>query len=112
LDIPSYVKTSDLLNCSGIIMVIFPLMWPVYYCHPQTHYLENSFLKKFKSMWNRGSSVSIETWLQAGRQGFDYRQGHRLFLFVTASRPALGPTQPHIQWMPGALAPVVKLISI
>jgi hypothetical protein len=30
------------------------------------------------------------------------------FLFTTASRTALGPTQPPIQWMPGALSLGVK----
>jgi hypothetical protein len=33
----------------------------------------------------------------------------RVFLFTTASRPALGPTQPPIQWIPGALSLGVKL---
>jgi len=28
-----------------------------------------------------------------------------LFLFATASRPALGPTQPPIQWVPGVKRP-------
>jgi hypothetical protein len=31
-----------------------------------------------------------------------------IFLFTTASRTALGPTQPHIQGVPGALSLGVK----
>jgi hypothetical protein len=46
--------------------------------------------------------------LQDGRQGFDSRQGQEIFLYSTASRPALGPTQPPIQWVPGELSPGVK----
>jgi hypothetical protein len=34
--------------------------------------------------------------------------GQRIFLLVPASRPALGPTQPPIQWVPGVLSPGVK----
>jgi len=30
------------------------------------------------------------------------------FLFTTVSRPALGITEPHIQWAPGALSLGVK----
>jgi len=30
------------------------------------------------------------------------------FFFATASRPALGPTQPPIQWVQGALSPGIK----
>jgi hypothetical protein len=30
------------------------------------------------------------------------------FSLFTASRPALGPTQPPIQWVPGVLSPGVK----
>jgi hypothetical protein len=39
------------------------------------------------------------TKLRAGWPGFDSRYG-RFFLFVTASRQALGFTQPPVQWVP------------
>jgi hypothetical protein len=39
---------------------------------------------------------------------FDYRRGLGIFLFTTASRTALGPIQPPIQWVPGALSLRVK----
>jgi hypothetical protein len=35
--------------------------------------------------------------------GFESRHGLGIFLFTTASRSALEPTQPPIQWVPGAL---------
>jgi hypothetical protein len=31
-----------------------------------------------------------------------------MFLFFTAFSPALGPTKPPIQWVPGALSPELK----
>jgi len=39
---------------------------------------------------------------------FDSRQELGIFLFATASRPALGPIQPPIQWVPAVLSPGVK----
>jgi hypothetical protein len=36
-------------------------------------------------------------------RGFESRQGVGIYLSKTASRPALGPTQSPIQWVPGAL---------
>jgi hypothetical protein len=53
----------------------------------------------------RDSSVSIVTKLRIGRPRFDSRKGQKYFLFATASRPALEPTQPPIQWVSGALSP-------
>jgi hypothetical protein len=39
---------------------------------------------------------------------FDSQLGLGIFLFVTVSRPALGPTQPPIQGVPGALSLGIK----
>jgi hypothetical protein len=41
-------------------------------------------------------------------RGFEFRLGMGIFLFTTVSRPALEPTQPTIQWVPGALFLGVK----
>jgi small neutral amino acid transporter SnatA (MarC family) len=43
-----------------------------------------------------------------GVLGFDSRPGLGIFLFTIASRTALGPTQPPIQWVPGVLSQGVK----
>jgi len=40
--------------------------------------------------------------------GFDSRRGLGIFLFTTTSKTALEPTQPPIQWVPGALSLQVK----
>jgi hypothetical protein len=47
-------------------------------------------------------------WLRPGRPGFGTRHRHRISFYSTASRPVLRPTQPHTQWVPGALSPRVK----
>jgi hypothetical protein len=38
-------------------------------------------------------------------------RGVGIYLFTTAPRPALGPTQPSIQWVPGALSLGVKWLG-
>jgi hypothetical protein len=43
-----------------------------------------------------------------GVLGFDSLRGLRIFLFTTASRTALRPTQPPIQWVPGVLSMGLK----
>jgi hypothetical protein len=39
---------------------------------------------------------------------FDSLQRKYIFFFSIASRPALGPTQPHTQWVSEAVCPGVK----
>jgi hypothetical protein len=60
-------------------------------------------------IWNSNFVHSIlrsrySDWLRAGRpRGRNWSPGRvKNFLFSTSSRPALGPTQPPIQWVPGA----------
>jgi hypothetical protein len=53
------------------------------------------------------SYFSIRTDM-TGWSGFDARRGLGIFLFSTASRRALGPTQHPIQWVPVAPSPEVK----
>jgi hypothetical protein len=40
--------------------------------------------------------------------GFESREGLEIFLFITASRKFLGPTQPPIQYILGALSLGIK----
>jgi hypothetical protein len=51
-----------------------------------------------QSVWRWATGWTI------GVLGFDSRLGLGIFLFTTASRTALGPTQPPIQWVTGALS--------
>jgi len=44
----------------------------------------------------------------ADDRGFESRQGLEIFLSTTVSRPVLGPNQPTIQWVAGALSLGVK----
>jgi hypothetical protein len=46
--------------------------------------------------------------LRTGRPGFNPQQRQRIFPLSPASRPALGPTQPPIQWVLGVLSLGVK----
>jgi hypothetical protein len=59
---------------------------------------------------SRDSSVGIALGygLEIGVLGFYSRWGLEIFLFTTASRTALEPTQPPIQWVPRALSLGVK----
>jgi hypothetical protein len=59
-------------------------------------------------VWDVGQLSQYSVWLRTGRPGFDPRQRQNIFPLTSVSRPALGPTQPPVQWVPGALSPAVK----
>jgi hypothetical protein len=48
-----------------------------------------------------GTLFEIAQSVLIGRPGFDPRQRQRIFLLASASRPAMGPTQPPAQWVSG-----------
>jgi hypothetical protein len=55
--------------------------------------------------------TEYSVWLRAGRlgdRGSIPGRGERIFPVASVSRPALGPTQPPVQWVLGLLSPGLK----
>jgi hypothetical protein len=65
---------------------------------------QNSFLRPLLSAEEPGYLSGIALGYGLGDRGFESRQELGIFLFTTASRTALGPTQLPIQWVPAALS--------
>jgi hypothetical protein len=59
--------------------------------------------------WVRRAIIYSFSWSsQPGDRGSIPGRGERIFLLVSVTWPALGPTQPPVQWVPGVLSPGVK----
>jgi hypothetical protein len=67
--------------------------------------MEISLCKEYKGYWclnrSRGSSVSIVSDYGLDDRAIEVRSPTGADFLASASRPALGPTQPLIQWLPG-----------
>jgi hypothetical protein len=105
------LKANSSGNFSEIHIVIYIIHKHVY---KQIYSIPYDLLhKKIFFIFNirsRDSSVGIATgyWLENREVGVRVPVKVKNFLFFTSSRPALGPTQPPIQWVPGALSQGVK----
>jgi hypothetical protein len=68
--------------------------------------LEGLFYHAYSITEEPGQHGRYSNWLQAGRPRAQSSspRGVKNFLFSTSSRPALGSTQPPIQWVLGALS--------
>jgi hypothetical protein len=69
----------------------------------QRNHAKLKYLSLYLSTSSRSRNSSVIIALCGSRQGLG------IFPFTTASRPALGPTQLPIQWVPGTLSLGVKL---
>jgi hypothetical protein len=96
LDTPSYVKIQN---------------YYVHLRHTFTILQRNTIIIPFRKYMHfnlPGQLSRYSGWLRAGWWGFECRRELGIFLFTTASRPALGPTQSPIRWEAGALSLGIK----
>jgi hypothetical protein len=75
----------------------------------KTNFVDKQEVTHYKMLYlvggEPGSSIGTVSGYGLDGRGSIPRQGQRIFPLTSASRPALGPTQPPVQWVPGALSP-------
>jgi hypothetical protein len=72
----------------------------------------NTFqIRKVFMSWRIFNATGIALSYGLDDWGFESRQRLRIFLFSTSSRPALGPTQPPIQWVRGVFSLGIKRLG-
>jgi hypothetical protein len=76
---------------------------------PHRTEVKNSY--SYTSIAGAGVAQSVQCMTMdwaTGRSKFDPRQRQRIFPVTSVSRPALGSTQPPVQWVPGVLSTGLK----
>jgi hypothetical protein len=99
-------------NTSGMLLQSRVQLFNLVYCNNQeirggTNSRGLSYITIYVLFRSRGSSVSMVSGygLDDRMIGVRTRQGQRIFPLTSVSRPALRPTQPPVQWVPGVLSP-------
>jgi hypothetical protein len=82
--------------------------WSRHHAPPRVRHCSHTYRTQIMGLLNcqgrPDSSVSKVNRLLAGWPMFDSRQWRGIFLFTSASKLALGPTQLPLQWVPGILS--------
>jgi hypothetical protein len=96
----SYIKHSH----QHSIIISYLLLGYRFRWHNHHHQLFLQQIRMFLIIYWGAGIAPYTDGLWAGRSEFDSRKRQEISLYSTASSPALHPTQPPVQWVPGALS--------